>query len=140
MERLKINPVPDLSDPRKLLALGSRGIKHLSRAAQRMVRELTQGPGWKPKDWQLLLEKYNHTCLRCKATGKTLVPDHIVPLIRNGRHDLSNIQPLCIRCNIVKGTTSSDYRPETSKPPIPIEGKRSIKLPSGKTFILRTFS
>jgi 5-methylcytosine-specific restriction endonuclease McrA len=39
-----------------------------------------------------------------------LTIDHVVPLVRNGSHDKSNIQPLCLSCNDSKGTKVLDYR------------------------------
>lgn len=57
----------------------------------------------------------------CEATGNRclspdmdhegpLVPDHVVPLSRGGRNDISNIQPLCRSCNSTKGTRTIDFR------------------------------
>jgi 5-methylcytosine-specific restriction endonuclease McrA len=39
-----------------------------------------------------------------------LTPDHVVPLIRGGRNDIANIQPLCFDCNRQKHTDIADYR------------------------------
>jgi HNH endonuclease len=34
---------------------------------------------------------------------RVLTPDHIVPVSKGGAGDISNIQPLCLHCNISKG-------------------------------------
>ncbi len=48
-------------------------------------------------------------CLLCgKSDG--LVPDHVIPLSRGGRHELYNIQPLCHLCNFRKAMRIIDYR------------------------------
>lgn len=49
---------------------------------------------------------------RCVACGAKvpLEADHVVPLAKGGRSDLGNLQPLCKRCNMAKGTNSTDYR------------------------------
>lgn len=40
-------------------------------------------------------------CAKCGSTEKLTV-DHIVPMIRGGSDDLSNLQILCKRCNSSK--------------------------------------
>ncbi|WP_071517334.1 HNH endonuclease [Geitlerinema sp. PCC 9228] len=41
---------------------------------------------------------------QCQSCGKTatkcqLTVDHIIPLVRGGKNDISNLQTLCRRCN-----------------------------------------
>lgn len=51
-------------------------------------------------------------CLGCGWHG-TLQPDHVIPLALGGDDSIKNIQPLCPRCNLVKGArNSNDYRPK----------------------------
>lgn len=50
-------------------------------------------------------------CVACK-TEAPLEADHVIPLTKEGRSDLSNIQPLCKKCNMAKGVDSTDYRSE----------------------------
>lgn len=60
-------------------------------------------------DWELLKSKFNNRCLCCRKTTK-LTQDHIVPLSKGGTNYISNIQPLCLRCNVKKMCKSIDYR------------------------------
>ncbi len=52
---------------------------------------------------------------RCLMCGKRFRPtgltaDHIVPISKGGVNFISNIQPLCGRCNSSKGTKTMDFR------------------------------
>lgn len=78
---------------------------------RRRERERSGGSGWRRSEWRAICEHYGNKCLRCSVTGIKLVADHVVPLYRGGAHDLSNIQPLCARCNFLKGLRIVDYRP-----------------------------
>lgn len=53
-----------------------------------------------------LIERQNY---RCALSGRKLTPetaslDHVVPLSRGGKHDISNLQVLDFRVNAAKGT------------------------------------
>lgn len=53
--------------------------------------------------------------LRGKAHPQAPEVDHIVPLARGGKHELSNLQCLCKRCNISKGVKlMSEWRPNAA--------------------------
>jgi 5-methylcytosine-specific restriction endonuclease McrA len=70
------------------------------------------------EQWLMILEKYEHRCLKCKmkeaesVTGR-LTMDHVVSLRNGGLHNADNIQPLCIWCNKGKQDRDFDYRPES---------------------------
>ena len=64
---------------------------------------------WTEAEWQALCERYGNRCLACGSTGPLTV-DHIVPLEKGGRNDISNIQPLCRPCNSSKGAQTIDFR------------------------------
>ena len=51
-------------------------------------------------------------CLRCGAKDVLLTPDHVVPLSLGGSNLISNMQPLCGRCNSWKNVKVVDYRPD----------------------------
>jgi hypothetical protein len=68
-------------------------------------------------EWWAMLRHYNNTCLRCGSRGEftrygKLVPDHVIPRRYGGPDTIENIQPLCRRCNLVKGAAYLDYRPQ----------------------------
>jgi hypothetical protein len=62
------------------------------------------------QQWINLKEQYGNHCLDCgihesKLTSRRkaerhLTPDHIIPLSRGGTNWISNIQPLCLPCNV----------------------------------------
>ncbi len=60
-------------------------------------------------EWRALCDFYGNRCLRCGSDGPLTV-DHVIPLIRGGSNDISNIQPLCGPCNCAKGAKIIDYR------------------------------
>lgn len=64
-------------------------------------------------EWESLKKKYKNTCLCCgrKEPEIKLQRDHIVPVSRNGKGDVGNIQPLCGECNKLKSSNIMDYRP-----------------------------
>lgn len=63
----------------------------------------------KAKDWKAMVMKYNHKCLRCGAE-KPLTVDHVIPLSKGGLNTIENVQPLCMECNLWKGTKTIDFR------------------------------
>lgn len=80
------------------------------------------------KQWNLLLEICEHRCLGCgvhesDAPRGQLTRDHVIPLSKistdpqialtareRSMQLISNIQPLCWKCNSRKGTRETDYR------------------------------
>ncbi len=79
------------------------------RAGVRWVREFAAKGSFTPSQFRALCRKYGDVCLCCGGNGP-LVADHVVALERGGINDITNIQPLCKRCNDMKGTGSTDYR------------------------------
>lgn len=53
------------------------------------------------KEWRSLCAQNGYRCVRCG--GQTpLGPDHIIPLSKGGTNWITNIQPMCFRCNLKK--------------------------------------
>jgi 5-methylcytosine-specific restriction endonuclease McrA len=70
-----------------------------------------QGLGHTFQEWEDLKEKYNYTCPCCKKSEPEikLTIDHILPLIKMGTNEISNIQPLCGKCNRSKYVKTIKY-------------------------------
>lgn len=68
------------------------------------------------KDWLSLKESYGNRCLCCgryeSELDGPLEQDHVIPLSKGGSNWITNIQPLCEKCNGMggKGTKCTDYR------------------------------
>ena len=76
------------------IAAWNRATRAKRRKAKRFL--ITQ------KDWQRLINRYEHRCAYCGTSG-ALTMEHVVPLIRGGNHSVGNILPVCARCNSSKG-------------------------------------
>lgn len=68
-----------------------------ARAAENDARLVT------PKDWERLCRRYGNRCAYCGSMA-TLEQDHIVPIVRGGRHAIGNLLPACRSCNSSKGS------------------------------------
>lgn len=86
-------------------------------------RALKKGPGgsYVAQEWVSLCDFYGNICLCCGIHAKDtpegkLTVDHVIPLSKGGNNNISNIQPLCHKCNMQKGTSSTDYRPWQFEP------------------------
>lgn len=58
---------------------------------------------------QKVFKKHGRKCLSCSST-ENLTLDHVIPISRGGKDEISNLQPLCKSCNCSKGTKTIDYR------------------------------
>jgi 5-methylcytosine-specific restriction endonuclease McrA len=95
------------SDPefhQHLMSLAKRG-QHKRRA----IMAETDGT-YTQSEWDRLCEYYNHSCVKCSASGPLTV-DHVIPVTKQGRNVINNLQPLCRSCNSQKHTKIADYRP-----------------------------
>lgn len=80
---------------------------------RRRAKKAENGGSFTTAEWQALKAQYSFQCLRCRRREPEikLTMDHVVPVTRGGSNDISNIQPLCQKCNLSKGTQMIDYRP-----------------------------
>lgn len=60
------------------------------------------------KEWQSVLKKYKYRCACCNEKNNLSI-DHIIPISKGGKHEKENIQPLCIKCNSIKGVKIIRY-------------------------------
>lgn len=63
--------------------------------------------------WPLIVEHYGGKCLSCGSAETCF--DHVAPLHCGGENQLTNGQPLCVKCNTIKGKlaeNSKDWRPD----------------------------
>jgi hypothetical protein len=67
------------------------------------------GNGISHEDWETILER-DKKCLWCEALDD-LTLDHVIPIAKGGKHDISNAQVLCRKCNSKKNTKIIDFRP-----------------------------
>jgi len=66
------------------------------------------GAGWTPAQFAALCKKHGDHCVCCGRKRK-LQPDHILPVAKGGRNEISNIQPLCGPCNQSKNGKTGPY-------------------------------
>jgi 5-methylcytosine-specific restriction endonuclease McrA len=76
------------------------------RVQQRRYALGAAGPGVTPAEWLAVCDSYRDAngcvcCAYCKAPCKPTV-DHVVPLVRGGRDEVSNVVPACKSCNCSK--------------------------------------
>ena len=63
------------------------------------------------KDWSEMKAAYGYRCVYCQRK-KPLTQDHVIPLIKGGMHDKSNIVPACRSCNSRKNARPAPpYQP-----------------------------
>lgn len=74
-------------------------------ATEREVLDLFHSFGWR--------------CLWCGERPVKLTLDHVVAVARGGASTIDNLQPLCLGCNVKKGTNDIDFRPLWSDPLAP---------------------
>lgn len=53
------------------------------------------------QDWLRLCARYDNACAYCGTKAK-LTRDHVIPLVRGGRHSIGNLIPACGPCNSSK--------------------------------------
>ena len=67
------------------------------------------GGSYTADQWTALCNWFGDICLAC-GSSDSLTVDHVIPLVKNGRNTIDNLQPLCFSCNSSKHTKTIDYR------------------------------
>lgn len=76
----------------------------VGRAARNKRKALKRNAGVFPvsgREWRRLCERHGNVCFYCKAP-EPLTMDHVIPIIRGGRHSIGNLIPACVSCNSSK--------------------------------------
>lgn len=55
-------------------------------------------------DWKRLVARYQGRCAYCGDRSDTLHREHVIPIVKGGRHSIGNILPSCPSCNYRKKT------------------------------------
>lgn len=101
----------------------------------RRTRKREQADGYLPTRFkERVIRFYGSKCLKCEST-ENLTLDHIIPLIKGGRHAVRNMQVLCHSCNASKeARNTKDYRTGrllmwfVPRGPVVVEGTQYIKV------------
>lgn len=85
--------------------------KLIRKAHKANQRAKIHGAGERIKvaDVEAMFAKFGAACLACGGAEGVGI-DHVIPLSRGGRNHISNLQPLCLRCNQRKRERDTDYR------------------------------
>ena len=92
-----------------------KAVRAVSSQKNRAKRRLAEG-SYTGQEWLSLKEQYGNICLCCRKheseIDRPLEQDHVIPISKGGSNWITNIQPLCRRCNGMtgKGTKIIDYR------------------------------
>jgi hypothetical protein len=98
------------------LAKAHRDAQRKAQQQNQRAREISEERGaFTADEWLQLCARFAHKCVLC-GHRRPLTPDHVIPLRSGGPNTISNIQPLCHACNIVKRKTAMDYRTDAMDP------------------------
>ena len=88
-----------------------------TRSNERRIRP-TRRVSWPKGLKRELMRRQNNTCVYCgsRRTARTLDIDHMIPAVRGGSNDPSNLQVICRPCNQRKGMqTDPEFRARYSR-------------------------
>lgn len=88
-----------------------------TRTNERRIRP-TLRVSWRRGLKQELMRRQDNTCVYCgtRRQARSLDVDHIVPVVRGGSNDESNLQVICRACNLRKGIqTDAEFRTRYSR-------------------------
>ena len=77
--------------------------KHVLYQRQRVARKRSNpgSVGVAERDWLRMKNRYEQRCAYC-GDKAPLHMDHVIPLVRGGRHAIGNVLPACKSCNSSK--------------------------------------
>jgi 5-methylcytosine-specific restriction endonuclease McrA len=87
------------ANPEKIIAKSAR---------RRAMKYNAPGNGITPEQVKTILINANGICAYCKQPLDKLTLDHVIPLSKNGAHDISNAVASCLSCNCSKGSKLLD--------------------------------
>ncbi len=78
---------------------------------RRKLRKQGNGGSHTYAEWLALKRHYGNSCAHCGRTEPEvrLTVDHILPISKGGPDSIQNIQPLCLKCNMAKGSSVPAY-------------------------------
>lgn len=132
------NYIPIERTKRKISSIQSYNYsgKHTIKALQKNYWRKFGTIGWfSYEEWETIIKYYcpNLLCLSC-GQQDFLIPDHIIPVSMGGSNNITNIQPLCERCNVKKGRKNIDFRPDKGFFTIPLYNFHKINKKSTTEF------
>lgn len=91
----------------------------LTNAEKRSLRlRLARHKGTHTKrEWEEMKAFFEYTCCCCLGESglENIEKDHIIPLYQGGSDSITNLQPLCAKCNSAKGRINTDWRPRLAE-------------------------
>ena len=75
--------------------------KHRLYQANRRSRKINNpgSVGVSERDWLRLVNRYRGCCAYCGDESDSIELDHVIPLVKGGRHAIGNVLPACTPCN-----------------------------------------
>jgi len=96
------------ANPEKAKASGAKWrqknpVNCSARAQKRRARlKEAPGAGVTASQFKAVCEYFGGACAYCLRTDLRLTLDHVEPLARGGAHDVENVVPACLPCNVRK--------------------------------------
>ena len=72
--------------------------------AQRHKRLSAMDCSLTASEWAEIKTAHGHKCYYCGRKMERLTMDHVIPLVKNGKHTKEDVVPACQSCNSQKGT------------------------------------
>lgn len=95
---------PELAVERARRWLAANQVKQRLYAQARRFRKVNNpgSVGVSERDWLRMVAIYDGCCAYCGVCDPNVHMDHVIPLVRGGRHAIGNVVPACSGCNLSK--------------------------------------